>query len=343
MNKFVCVFYLLNIFTIFGNETISPYKFTDSQIKQAKEAGFGDYVVPESCRFTLPGNKPGMPQIVFYLSKPSKDNNYPIAILCGGSVSKDSISSIIHVHRYFLQECLDLNMGTVTVELRGIDGAKIDESWINYYTRSQRLADHSMVIEHLKQNPPAGWNGKLVLIGVSEGGPLVTSLSTKYAIDILATINWSGADGISWREELWSFIQAAKENLPWWAKICLKLPNWMKIDLGVPKSREAYDQKLCEILNDPCSTEKCFLGMTYKYHADALCYPEFEYSKIVKPFLVVAGAQNSSIVSSDCFVQQAQAAGANITYLRVADMDHYVRKRPDVIVQSFEWLKENLY
>lgn len=88
------------------------------------------------------------------------------------------------------------------------------------------------------------------------------------------------------------------------------------------------------------SKDKYFLGMTYKYHADALCYPEFEYSKIKNPFLVVAGAQDSSIISSDRFVQQAQAAGANITYLRVADMDHYVRKRPDIIAQSFEWLKQ---
>lgn len=33
---------------------------------------------------------------------------------------------------------------------------------------------------------------------------------------------------------------------------------------------------------------------------------------------------------------------APITYLRVEDMDHYVRRRPDIIEQSFEWLKHQL-
>jgi hypothetical protein len=35
-------------------------------------------------------------------------------------------------------------------------------------------------------------------------------------------------------------------------------------------------------------------------------------------------------------------AGAPITYFRIEGMDHWLRKRPDVIDQSFEWLKEQL-
>lgn len=58
--------------------------------------------------------------------------------------------------------------------------------------------------------------------------------------------------------------------------------------------------------------------------------------------MIISGALDSFIKSSDAFVQKAQAAGVNITYMRIADMDHYIRRRPDVIAKSFEWLKEKL-
>jgi len=32
----------------------------------------------------------------------------------------------------------------------------------------------------------------------------------------------------------------------------------------------------------------------------------------------------------------------SVTYFRIPDMDHYVRKSPDIIEQSFTWLKEQL-
>ena len=50
-----------------------------------------------------------------------------------------------------------------------------------------------MVINHLLKDPPKGWSGKFIFVGVSEGGPLVTALTAEYADITLATINWSGA------------------------------------------------------------------------------------------------------------------------------------------------------
>ena len=51
---------------------------------------------------------------------------------------------------------------------------------------------------------------------------------------------------------------------------------------------------------------------------------------------------DSIIASCDLFVYNARQADVSITYLRIDDMDHYIRKRPDVIEQSFDWLKEQL-
>ena len=90
------------------------------------------------------------------------------------------------------------------------------------------------------------------------------------------------------------------------------------------------------------SVEKKFMRMTYKYHSDALDYPELDYTKLKKPLLIVAGAKDSIIQSCDEFVHKAHDACANITYLRIDDMDHYIRNRPDIINQSFAWLKEQI-
>lgn len=76
------------------------------------------------------------------------------------------------------------------------------------------------------------------------------------------------------------------------------------------------------------------------YHADALNWPKADYKQIKSPYLVVAGAKDTLIKSSDTFVEKAKQAGVNITYLRVSDMDHYVRKNQDILDQSFEWLRQ---
>jgi len=207
--------------------------------------------------------------------------------------------------------------------------------------RSQRLYDHRAVIDHLKRHSPVGWNGKLIFIGASEGGPLVTTLTADYADITAATVNWCGVGDWSWREELWVFIEKLRACGPWWIKLLKYMPTWIPFALGLPCTREDYDRQMDETLANPTASKK-FVGMTYKYHADALLYPPYDYDRIRTPFLVVVGAQDSIIDSADAFVEKAQAAGAPITYWSVPDMDHFVRRRPEVIEQSFQWLKERI-
>lgn len=217
-------------------------------------------------------------------------------------------------------------------------------AFMEHYTRSHRLSDHRTLIAHLKKNPPKGWNGKLVFLGGSEGGPLVTTLTTDYPEMTLATINWSGAGDFSWRDELWYFMQDMIQNVPWTIRLRAKLPSWMPyaLDSYVPTSRRDYDKAMDKTMKNPSADHK-LAGMTYKYHHDALIvYPKPAYEKIKTPYLVVAGTKDSIIDSSDAFVRKAKAAGAPITYMRIKNMDHYVRKKEDVINDSFDWLKHQL-
>ena len=98
------------------------------------------------------------------------------------------------MHRYFLKEFLDLGDALITLEQWGVNSNQVNvNEFMAHYTRNQRLIDHRSVINHLLKNPPEGWNGKLIFVGVSEGGRLVTALTTEYSGITLATVNWCGA------------------------------------------------------------------------------------------------------------------------------------------------------
>lgn len=83
--------------------------------------------------------------------------------------------------------------------------------------------------------------------------------------------------------------------------------------------------------------------MTYKYHADAcITYPAIEYDKIRTPFLVACGTRDPLIASCDAFVEKAKQVGAPVDYVRVDGMDHYVRKYPEVVAQTFAWIQKHV-
>lgn len=336
MNALFCF-----VISLCMSQEITPYKFTDAD----RRKGYPAYKVPDSCRFTIKRNHQDASDIIYYLSRPHAET-FPIAILCGGSSLEDDIGSIVHFHRYFLQEFLDLKIGVLTVEQQGVDGDVVNtKEFMEHYTRSNRLVDHRAVIDHIKKNPPKGWDGTFIFLGVSEGGPIVTILTTDNPDCTRATINWSGAGDFSWREELWNFMQDMMPKVPWHIKLRAQLPSWMpfSLDLYFPKSRKDHDAIMDETIKNPTFDRK-IAGMTYKYHADALSvYPKPEYEKIKTPYLVVAGEKDTILSSADAFVEKAKAVGAPIMYMRIPTMDHYIRNREDIIKDSFDWLAMQLF
>jgi len=125
---------------------------------------------------------------------------------------------------------------------------------------------------------------------------------------------------------------------PLWSEM---QPPLDSLDTPFPETREEFDALVDTIKAHPTADQR-MCGMTYLYLADAFQWSFVDYGKIQAPFLVVTGTEDSIIASSDLFVQKARDAGAPITYFRIDGMDHYVRKRPDVIDRSFEWLEQQL-
>jgi hypothetical protein len=338
MKKLVIVFCVYSLAICTGGE-ITSHKFTDEEMG----SGGPKYTAPEGSKHYAKRSTTAAPKILFYYNRPQK-NSFPIAFFCTGSSSKNGIYSALQLHRYFLQECLDSNCALITLEQRGVNDQTInvDEFWANY-TRTQRLIDHQLVIKSLVDNPPAGWNGKFIFIGCSEGGPLVEQLTELYSDATVATISWSGCSGaLSWRDELWTYMMpgGSETVFPWFIKLGWYLPRCVAeyFNIFCPKNRAAFDQIMDEIIKNP-TFKKDFCGKTYAYQADALTWPKIDYTKLKTPYLVVSGARDIFVNSSDFFVEKAKEHHIPVTYFRVEDMDHFVLRRPDIVEKSFNWLR----
>jgi len=90
-------------------DEITPYKFTNAMREKLHTV---QYAIPQSSRFIAPRQESDAPDVIYYLSKP-QESSYPIVIFCEGSSHKDTACSVIHMHRYCLQEVLDLGAGLV--------------------------------------------------------------------------------------------------------------------------------------------------------------------------------------------------------------------------------------
>ena len=72
-------------------DDITPYKFSDAEYQH----GLPEYKIPESSVFSVARPQERAPDIIYYFSKPKQVKEYPIAIFCSGSETRESISSVI--------------------------------------------------------------------------------------------------------------------------------------------------------------------------------------------------------------------------------------------------------
>ena len=117
-----------------------------------------------------------------------------------------------------------------------------------------------------------------------------------------------------------------------------KLPVWVPFSFKIPKTKIDFEKQMKNILNDQ-SSENEFLGMTYKYHADAMLWPAVKYDLLKHPYLAVCGSNDPGVIGSDLFVQKAKIAGVPIEYLRINNLDHYIKNSVEATSKTFDWLE----
>jgi pimeloyl-ACP methyl ester carboxylesterase len=283
-------------------------------------------------------------EIVYYLQVPEQNNtDFPIVVLCEGSyVRKKPIESVLRLNSMFQPILGESDFGLLTVEKWGVDGDSVDEAIFHEHnTRSQRIQDHLTVLSALEEQKIHGWNGTYVLIGGSEGGDVVSWLMIENAETVVAAINYAGIGAWGFQEELWAWLGHMRTTGPWWQRLYMQLYCWWE---DVPKTREAYDQIVAEIMRDQIHTKWKF-GQTHKYLADAFALHEMtkKLYTLKIPLLIVVGTDDPLIDSADAFVEYGQRCDMPITYWRIEALAHGISTlRPDLFPKSIEWLRETL-
>lgn len=285
--------------------------------------------------YSLKSNSVKDANLDYFISSPESAISYPIVILVGGSTDKEHLDSIIGFQKYFESDLNVNHLGTLAVDKIGINNQVVNKDvTMQHYTRTQILNDYQQVISYVKKNPPKGWNSKFAILGVSEGAPIAEKLAEENK-DIQAVVLWSGAIDSSWRDTLWLDMHKIYEE------VCVPLKNPIADCLDVV-SKDNFESRINIILSNP-SPESYFFNMTNMYVADGINFPTPDYTKLAnRNVLVVTGVKDTIINSSDEFDKKAQANNVKIDYWRVDGMDHKIRNRPDLISDTFVWLKEQL-
>jgi pimeloyl-ACP methyl ester carboxylesterase len=205
-----CFFYL--VFTFFNTSISSAQKITAFKLFEEydKNPSFSRpvYKVPASSHFqterkelylhTLKTNFDSsnwIEKIDYYLSLPANQKNFPIVLIITGSVLPHELAnswSIIDLHRHYIEEIESLNCALLTIERLGCNDTSYDQSlYKKHYSVAQRIFDHETVLNELKKNPPKGWNGKIILWGISEGVMVAQQLAKKNPNEISLFIVWA--------------------------------------------------------------------------------------------------------------------------------------------------------
>ena len=276
-------------------------------------------------------------EIIYYISQPDQET-YPIVVLCEGSYCAGQIiKSPSGLLKNFLPILKDCNVGLLTVEKWGVNGAEVDEKQFHVHnTITQRIQDHEQVIDHLIAINPNGWNGKLAFLGGSEGGDVATALTLNYAEKVLATIIFAGIGLRSRQDEIWDHMESKRRDSSW----CEQWVLWWD---GALKNRDDFDKKIESMIKNPDPT-KWWYGQTYKYWADAFTRERealsSEFYNLKSPIFISTGTADSFIESSDELVEIMKQHGMKVTYHRLQDVSHDQRVHaPKIFDVAATWLQ----
>lgn len=284
-------------------------------------------------------------ELVYYISLPKNQEHqesYCIMVLSEGSYNSHETKSILRLHNWVLPYFEYLPIALVSLEKYGIDGQQIDiRLFHEHNTRLQRIQDHELVVQALEKNSFPGWNKKFVFMGGSEGGYISTALAIEHTFSTQALIILAGLGAWSSHDEIWGFLQHMYAQDVVGTSILALFNDDYELF-----SRTLFDKKIQEILNAP-TAEKFWFGQTYKYWADAFSRDrEFNlhaFYDLKIPVLLVTGSKDPMIESCDALVEEATIYNTPITYWRIDDMSHNIKKeKPELFTEAAAWLQPHL-
>ena len=190
-----------------------------------------------------------------------------------------------------------------------------------HHTVSQRVADYRRVLAETKVAP--WWDGRLVLLGGSEGGAAVSKLAPR--VRPTAVVILSTAPGRSFRKGF-------KLMVP-------------------PEVAAQADSEFAKIDSDPLSA-KTWGGNSYRWWADVLDHDfTADVLSVNAPILLVQGERDKSASVQDARQVRddfARAGRCNLTYWEFAGYDHQMQDASgashidEVMQRIASWLAERV-
>jgi predicted esterase len=263
-----------------------------------------------------------------YITLPDNRDSFPVAFIIHGS----QCESIWLWHKDFNMVSVDFGAALVTLEKQGIySPEEIDLfEYDQTNTFDHRVEDHLLCIQKLREGEIIPqWNGRLLIIGGSEGGRVAISLSTQVP-EIKATALYTCGGGLPTEEELKiAFLKF--------------MISFGESDKEIAHIMLLLDEKIHEMIANP-SSEKYFLTCTYKWWSSHLSRHFLEeLIQINHPIFYAHGTADQiiPIESADKVAETFRKIGKeNFIYMRLEDYDHDMRTFPhSVALVMFEMLE----
>jgi dipeptidyl aminopeptidase/acylaminoacyl peptidase len=247
-------------------------------------------------------------RLTFFIVMPPHAAKYPVVLYLHGSGCASVTESIGNVYP-FVQK----GVAALAVESPGVepedDGKHCSVEFIAKSNRQQRIRDaHAALALALPRL--SGWDGRLVVVGGSEGGAIAPEIALRepgtVAVILLAAGGWPQYRDLRWLEERRLDSEGASTS-------------------AKEKALADLDATFARVRSSPDSLEMWW-GHPYQYWASYLWNDPLEpLLQLNMPVFLAHGARdmNVPIESSDAIAQAfEQAHKSNLTYRRYPGLDH---------------------
>lgn len=266
--------------------------------------------------------RPDGSRLVAYIDMPDQES-FPIAIVLQGSQA----TSVLPQHEELREPLLSRGFAIATLEKKGIAGPgeihqkEYDES----NSLDQRIDDHLLLISKLRKR--AGWNHKLAIIGLSEGGEVGGAVAARTPETMAVLLFCSGGGWPRMEELLWSFRK----------QLVGEKCSAHSIQAALVQSKDEF----YKALENPSPTLRA-LGFSYKYWSATLRHHLMDdLSKLHCPIYYVQGVQDNRIpVASADYLVKALKDKPDLVYRRIEHLGHDPRQDPQVFDDALSWLEQ---
>lgn len=254
-------------------------------------------------------------RFLYFAELPELEMNYPIVLAVDGSFGQDrGPHSVLGFHERVAQVFAQSEVGIVTMERFGVNRDYIDKQRFHEKnTPSYRLGHYIDFIDYLNECPPKGWNGKLVILGISEGGPIAIRLADKVKPSALIVL--VGCGNQTFKEYIWKILVSMPEE---YQQSCFPdIADYTSL-------QDAYAEQIQLMKKNP-DPFLFWFGQSYLYWSDALDLREDqEFLNLKCPILTVTGSQDVECSSTEELIKRAKEQAQDVSYFKVEGAGHRV-------------------